>query len=178
MTDNELIQLFVPIIEAGLTANGYTGVTVFQTDQPTQQGIPDGPTVFFTHLHDHPYGFVSNEQYVDDMNRKISRSSQPWETTFQVDVRYAQDPADITLPTASDVCGFVALLLNAQPAIETLSAAKVGILRVSEVRNPYFTDDRDQQEAFPSFDFTLTHCKTIASEVPVIESIQPGIYPI
>lgn len=178
MTDQELIELFVPIIEAGLTANGFTTAVVVATNQPTQEGIPSVPTVYYTKLHDKPYGFVSDEEYTDEDDNRISSSSQACETTFQIDARVTQDPSDLTIPTASDLVNFVALLMNTAITIGTLAASGIGILRVSEIGNQYFTDDRDNQEAFPSFDFTLTHTRTIATVVPVVLSVQPGIYPI
>src|ERR1700759_1268444 len=57
MTDSELIQLFLPIIEAGLTLDGFTDVEVVQNDQPTQQGINNIPTVYFSKVSSKLYGF-------------------------------------------------------------------------------------------------------------------------
>ena len=50
MRDNELIQLFVPIIDTGLIDRGFVGVETIASYQPTQQGAPSAPTVFFYKL--------------------------------------------------------------------------------------------------------------------------------
>jgi len=178
MTDNELIELFVPIIQAGLTANGFTTSVVVASPQPLQQGIPDVPTVFFKKTGDHPYGWVGNTEEQDEFGNQLQITTQSCETSFRIECRVQQNPSDLTIPTASDLANFVALLMNAQGTLETLAASDVGILRITGLSNQYYTDDRNQQEAFPGFDFTLTHVNTIATIVPVIQSIKPGIYPV
>ena len=45
LTDNQIIQIFLPIINNALVVDGYTGVTVKQANQPTMQGI-DTASIF------------------------------------------------------------------------------------------------------------------------------------
>lgn len=42
MNDNDLIRLFLPIIKAGLIADGFVDIIVKQNNQPTQQGVNSG----------------------------------------------------------------------------------------------------------------------------------------
>ena len=49
-----------------------------------------------------------------------------------------------------------------------LNASGVGILRVTDIINPYFVDDRDNFEASPSFDFVLTYQNVRVSTSPQI----------
>lgn len=176
MKDNDLIQLFLPIINAGLVTLGYTGVVVKQTYEPTQQGVNTVPTVYFYKLFDHRYGFRKASDKWDEVNSEmVHTEEQKYETTFQISALVIQDPANISY-TASDLVNDVAAIMQSVATINTLEAQGVGIYRVTEVRNPYFTDDKDRNEASPSFDFTLTHTQTIVSTVPVIETTEFGIY--
>lgn len=179
MTDNQLIQLFRPLIESALTQSGYTTTVVIQGPQPTQEGIPDVPTVFFKLLRDKPYGFSINKETTAQNGDRIQTTAQWYETTFTMWARVTQIPSDVNIPTASDLAKFVATFLNSQWAITTFAASDVGILRIpAPVGNVIITNDRNQQEAFPGFEFTLTHQLTITRVIPVVQSIQSGIFPV
>jgi len=179
MMDNDLIRLFLPIINNGLIADGFTGVTVKQGNQPTQQGVSSLPTVYFYKLFDKRYGFLKRDDEWDMINEVMVHTEiQQYETTFQISTLVIQRPTTPYQYTASDLVNEVAAIMQSDTARETLLQSDVGILRVSEIRNPYFTDDRDQYEASPSFDFTVTHKQIRVSTSPVVESLELDIYPI
>lgn len=179
MTDNQLIILFRTIIATGLTAKGYTGVPIIAAAQPTQQGIPTGATVYFTKLYDKLYGSLarSNETDPEDPNFIIRTETQQYETTFQINTLVIQNPSSINY-TASDLANDVALILMNEDSLTALHAADVGLLRITDVRAPVFTDDKGRYEYSPNFDFTLTHKRTTAGRVQVIESTEIGLYRI
>lgn len=168
MSDNDLIRLFLPIINAGLTAAGYTNFQVLQANQPTQQGVPTVPTVYFYKLHDKRYGFLHRADVWDGADM-VHTELQAYETAFQVSALVLQSPVYTNRYTASDLVNEVASIMQSDATIQTLMESDVGILRVSDVRNPYFTDDMDNFEASPSFDFVLTHFQTRLSTTPVVE---------
>lgn len=176
MSDNELIKLFLPIIQNGLFLLGYSSILVIQSDQPTQQGIIFGPTVYFKKLGDKRFGWFGVSDVWDEINSKQVRTYlQFYETTFQINALVLQNPSNPLQYTASDLINDVAFIMQNSDTIERLQQFSVGILKVSEVRNPYFKDDRDQFEASPSFDFTLQHKQTRITSVPVIESYESEI---
>ncbi len=178
MRDNELIRLFIPIIRSGLQDAGFTDVQIAASYQPTQQSINTASTVFFHKIGDHRYGFVyRNDEWDSENERMVHTEMQQYETTFQVDALVISKPA---LPsyTASDLVNEVAAILQSNTAIKELIEHDVGILRITDIRNPYFTDDRDRFEASPSFDFVLTHKQTRISTEPVIESYEFDMYRI
>ena len=177
MLDNQLIQLFLPIIKAGLISDGFTGVIVKQMDQPTQQGIPRGPTVFFQKIYDHRYGWgMTYAKWNATASQEQNHEPQWHETTFQVSTLVVQDPKTPNAYTAADLANEVASIMQSEATRVTMMAQNVGILRVSEITNPYFQDDRDQFEATPTFDFILTHLQTRVSTIPVVSSFNAGIY--
>ena len=170
MTDNELIRLFLPIINAGLVADGFVQVKVQQSNQPTMQGINTNPTVYFYKIGDRRFGWRKGEDVWDTINSiMVHTELQYYETTFQISALVLQSPKNPSQYTASDLVNEVAAILQSDNTIQTLEAQSVGILRVTDVRNPYFMDDRDNFEASPSFDFTLTHQQIRISGDPVIE---------
>lgn len=177
MLDNALILLFLPIIQNGLTADGFEGVVVKQANQPTQQGINVGPTLYFFKVGDVPVGLISTQETLID--GVLTDSTYQWyQTTFRISALVLQDPTTPSQYTASDLVNEARAIMQSQITVETLAQSDVGILRVTEVGNQYFKDDRDQFEANPSFDFTLTHMQNrveIPNEVSLINS---GIYPV
>lgn len=179
MTDNELIELFLPIINAGVASLGYEDVIVQQNYEPTMQGINSGPTVYFYKISDHRYGFLQRTDVWNERDSAfVHTESQQYETVFQVSALVTQDPANISY-TASDLVNDVAAIMQSDNTRNILAASQVFIERVSEVRNPYFIDDRDRYEASPSFDFTLTYHRAIISSTPIVtQPIQTNVVPI
>lgn len=180
MNDNDLIELFLPIITDGLTANGYSGVTVQQNYEPTMQGINSGPTVYFFKVGDHRYGFTKREDVLPSPDSPIftHTETQQYETTFQVSALVTEDVNNISY-TASDLVNIVAAILGSDNARNIMQDQNVEILRITEVRNPYFIDDRDRYEADPSFDFTLTYLRAIIATTPIVtQPIQADVVPI
>lgn len=171
LTDNSLIELFLPIMQAGLIADGFATAKVKQANQPTIQGINTVPTVYFFKLANVRYGYLGRQDAWNGMSSQmIHTESQYYEATFQVFALVLQNPSDLSIPTASDLVNDVASIMQSDTTRSILNASGVGILRVTDVRNPYFQDDRDNFEASPSFDFTLTYQNARTNVIPVVSS--------
>lgn len=172
MLDNELIRLFLPLIKNGLSVD-FPGVIVKQANQPTLQGIETGPTVFFYKIADKRVGFRSSSDEWDETELKeFHTETQQYETTFQISSLVTQDPNNTALFTASDLVNYVAYIMQSANTLKILKESNVGLLRVDNITNEYFSDDRDQFEANPTFTFTLTHLQTIISEEKIIDSVE------
>lgn len=175
MLDNEIIQVIISIINAGLTAAGssYAGLLVKQSNQPTQQGVPTKSTVFLTKLPDHRYGSLRREDKWDlDLLKMIHTETQQYESTFQIEALAIQNPKNINSLTAADIVNRVAAILQSDYALTTFRQNELGVERILDIRNPYFQDDKQRNEAVPSFDFILTHKQVIISESPIVETIE------
>jgi hypothetical protein len=169
MTDNDLIQLFIPIIHNALIADGFSNVSIKQSNQPTMQGINTNPTVYFFKVANKRYGFLKRYDTWDSINSvMVHTEAQYFETTFQMAALVLQNPKNILIPTASDLINEVASIMQSDQTRAILKQAGVGILRVMDVVNPYFFDDRDNFEASPSFDFVLSYENTRISTSPII----------
>lgn len=166
MNDNALINLLATQLEAASASAGWNYV-VIQKDQPTQEGAPTAPTIFFEKLFDVGYGFpmVTYPSYSAVTNTFTQQEDQWTETHFQVSALVIQDPANLSLPTASDVVNYMKQYINGRACLAQLKASGVGILRVVDIRNPYFKDDREVYEANPNFDVILQHKRTITATV-------------
>jgi len=177
MLDNALITLIIQALTAGETAAGIPGTPIAQAFQPTQQGVNTEPTAYIHKLFDHRYGFLQRTDVWTNPNM-VHTENQKYETTFQLSALATQNPASPTQYTASDICNLCAAILQSDQARVTFGAQGVGIERVTDVRNPYFDDDRGQFEASPSFDFVLTHNQIITTEIPILQPTEVNIYEI
>lgn len=176
---NDLARIFIPIISYGLTQYGFSNVPIVQAFQPTQQGVNTQPTVFYFKLYDRRYGFLGRNDEYDLVNsRMIHSEKQRYESSFQVNALVINDPLVTNSFVASDLVNAVSQSLQSDYAVQTFESNNVGVLRISEIRNPYFLDDRDQFESSPSFDFTLTYTQVYSSQVPVVDIFDYEIYRI
>jgi hypothetical protein len=177
MLDNQLIQVFLPIIQAGLVADGFSGISTIAANQPTQQGVPTTPTVTFYKVNDHRYGYLRRYDVWDQVTQNmVHTEEQAYETTFQVGALVLQSPTTPNQYTASDLVNEVAAIMQSDNTLNILYNNGIAILRITEVSNGYFTDDMDNFEASPSFDFTLTHTQTRVSTGNAIDHVEYDIF--
>lgn len=181
MQTNLLIQVFRPIVIAGLETVGYgENFNVLQAYQPTTQGTPKAPSVYFYKKPDHRYGNPKWENVWDpELEIMVHREIQAIETTFNFSALVIEDPENISY-TATDLLESVAAILQSEAAITSMVSQGVSLYRITEIRNPYFTDDFERFESMPSFDVTFTHSNTITSTVGEIDanSINSGVHPL
>lgn len=187
---------------------GLEAIAIKQANQPTQQGANSAPTIYLTKIGDKRIGTMARKAvWVPNEADSISTESgdiiteesgnpigiddglpptgtmvytqlQQYESTFQLSALATQDPADLTGLTASDILNYAAWVMQSEDCITTLEAQGIGILRVADIRNPPFSDDRQRFEYIPSFDFTLTHKQTIVKTAPVIKTEEFQILPV
>lgn len=179
MLDNQLFALIIRSIVAGEAAAGIPGTPVKQAFQPTRQGVNTGPAAYLYKVADRRMGFARRtDEWSTACSSMVHTELQQYETTFQVSALATQDPKTPSQYTASDVVNLVASILQSSVTIATLEAQGVGVEHVAAVRNPYFSDDRDRNEACPSLDFVLTHKQIITTTTPVVDSTEFRIIPV
>ncbi len=170
MMDNDLIRVFLPIINAGLVADGYSEVVVKQANQPTLQGVNTKPTIYFFKVWDHRYGFLKRADVWDeDQELMIHTETQKYETKFQLSALVIQKPLTPYSYTAADLVNEAAYILQSDNTRQLLLNAGIGIYRIQDIQNPYFKDDKDLFEASPFLEFTLIHDQIKILTTPVIE---------
>lgn len=176
MTDNDLIKAFKPIISTLLASNNVTDCPVLQANQPARQGVALDKAIYFTKLGDKRYGFVKRSDVLDLPNNKFEHTeTQPYETTFQINALSIQPTNNTSYLTASDLVNLVSSIMQSDYAREELRKQGVSIIRVTDIRNPYFIDDKDRYEASPSFDFTLLYNRTLVMDVGAVETYDYAI---
>lgn len=177
MIDNQLIAAMIVVLDAQLATwartVGCEPVEVLQKEQPTKQGTPTAPTLFIEKLFDHRYGFtaVSYEDVVVVPDLMVENESQKYLTSFQISARALQDPRNLASITASDLANVACSMLQSRYALNAFGVNEIEVLRVSEVRNGYITDDQDRQEASPSFDIVLGYSRAFATHINKIERV-------
>lgn len=173
LKDNVLIPLIINTIIAGEYAAGIPGTPIKQAFQPTAQGANTQPTAYFYKIGDKRIGYVGRTDVWDTVNSvMVHTETQQYETTFQISALAQQSPTNPTQYTASDILNLIASILQSSVAVATLEANNVGILRITEVRNPYFLDDYERNEASPSMDVTFTHKQIIRTQMPIINATE------
>lgn len=168
MTDAQLFALFNVVLTAGLVEYfpAYAAdIKVIRDYNPTNAGRPAGPAVLVQHVSDVRLGSPKRASQPDATlpdGQMRNTMTQIYESTFQIN---ALSPVDWTLE-AIDLVNLAAAIMQSDTTLTALRAAGVEILRVRDVRNPKFRNDREQYEASPSFDFTVTHEQIMLSRNP------------
>lgn len=173
MTDNALVTLIRAALLTQLATQGQAGTLVLGSYQPTAQGRESGPAVYFFCPTDERYGWQGRTGVYNSGANAYDYTERQWHnTTFQLGALAPQDPANLTLPTPKDIVALCAMIVNGSAFRAALRAQAVGVQRVTTIRQPYFVNDREQFEASPSFDFTVSHRRTIIQQAPAVESVE------
>lgn len=176
MRDNELKILLGQQLDLAVANAGWDFLVV-QKDQPHQEGAPDKGTVYFEKLFDTPYGFAKTVLNYDPLVQKFIETEQQWtRSTFQISALKQEDPSNVAAPTASDITHVMRMHMNSRFVARELIKKNIGLERATEVRNPYFEDDKVRFEAHPSFDVVLIHIKTLENPVDVISKIEAEVH--
>lgn len=177
MNDKELNALFMAQLLPAMQAQpDLYGVKLARNFQQTQQGAATGPYVYFVKIGDRRYGHVERREIWDEAAGAFKhQETQQYETTYQLSAWVPQDSKDVTSLTESDILNIVSGIMQSDTLMAAFRDAGAGILRVSEVRNPYIVDDRDRFEAVPSFDLVLTHKRTTVSTIPAVVTYEANV---
>ena len=173
MLDNPLITLLIATIIAGEAIAGIPGTPIQQAFQPTQQGTPSAPTANIYKLGDLVLGSPQRSDVWDKASGTIVHvETQDYETMFQISALSTQVPSNQTQLTASDILNLVRSILQSSATIQALADQGVGMLRVHDVRNIPFVDDRGRNEYSPSLDFIVQHKQIITSTAPIVAAVE------
>ncbi|EAO0065956.1 hypothetical protein GPN87_003087 [Salmonella enterica] len=176
MRENELNSLLRGVLLDGLAARQLSTVAVKRSNQPTDQGPDSGPCLYFFVVNHHRCGAPQRSDKWDKEKGQMMHTESQWiETTYQITGSVMQDPADLDSPTANDLVFYASAILQSDNAIATLRKGGAGVYRITDGRNVFFKNDRDQYEASPSFDITLTHKDITVTTTPVISSVEAKI---
>ena len=189
MLDMELYILLKATIEAqepdfGIpqvtpvgSSTAVAGIPVYQSYQPTQQGVPLGPCAFLEIIGHERVGQPARTDFYDVPNsREVHTETQVMVTKFQLSALATQSTKRLTQYTAADIINLIGMILQNSTTVETLQAAGCGILLGRDTRNPKFIDDRGRFEASPSLDFSITHKMIVTKIIPVLQSTEIDIY--
>lgn len=178
MLDFELFKFFKVIVDQTLADNGINA-EMTQSYQPTSQGVDPEITVFMENINDRRHGFRKVDEIWNAGNNDFDHvETQQMETDFQMGCIAIQDPTKTGQLSAKDILNIVAAGLQSQFTIEALRAQDMGILRITDIRNPKFSNDASDFQASPSFDFTVTHKTVTIKTRPKAEFVEHNLYPI
>lgn len=168
MFDNAIFKLLIPALSNGIARlNLGVGVEIKQNFQPTAQGIDSGPTLYFTKLFDHPYGWPQRSADWDEAaGDYVQTTRQLMESTFQMTGVYRQSAADTDGLTAADLANVGRGVLQQDETLAELLEGGLSVLRITQVRNVEIINGERQNEALPSFDFVLKHEQVTVTATP------------
>lgn len=177
MNDKQIAALFMTVLPSRIQAQpGMATVALARKFQPRQQGATTGPFVYFFKVGDHNHGSPKREDSYNEVGALFDQMQrQLVETTYQFTAWIPQNPADTSGLTESDVLNVVSAIMQSDAVLAAFRTAGVGIQRVTDLRNPYFVDERDRFEAEPSFDIVLTHYRNLSSTLSAVDTYEANI---
>ena len=153
----------IGFISAALSDAGISGWTVTRSYQPTQ-GKLEPPYILLHRTGINPVGW-QGVKYARANGVLKGTASQIYEYVFQVD-SVKKRTADEAESTSEDTLRAIIMWLMSDSGLATLRAKGYGIARITEVRNPDFTNSNDVFEFSPNFVMKIYYEQTFESSVP------------
>lgn len=168
MNEFQVFSLVVSQLTAAFAEQGKT-VPVAQSYQLQNEGRQDN-TVYFYSVVTPALGWQGRRYRVDlSRNELIRDERQVYAMFLQIFALWDDGHQDMA---ASDVVAMARQLVASSRFTAALAKQGVFVERPTDVRNPFFTNDRDQQEASPSFDVTLSFTRTIEQVSPAVDRVE------
>ena len=166
MLDNDLYVLMRQWLAVEAPRRGVTPCEFKLRFQPLHTGRPDERTVY---MHVIGYRRIGQRgvKQVPTLTGIQRTETQSRSTTLQFSVTQPLELDDDTL-THGDVMNLIAASMQGEPAIEWFRQYGVSFERVTDVRQIYVNNDRDQNEENPSFDLVVKHNDIYVDAVPQI----------
>jgi hypothetical protein len=172
MNELQLAALIVQALMTGLAARGVTGVTIKQRYQPTAQGTPSNPTIYFQKISSWRYGYPRTSDLANQspgVNAHVETFNMI--VTYQINATCVVDPTNVNALTAGDYVELAVDILQSYATRIFLKNSNVGLFRIVKGRITYFGDDKDRFEADPSYDCSFSYQRVITSTVPSTATI-------
>lgn len=175
MIESDIWRAIITTLSEGLAAQGLP-LPVKQSYQPLKQGVDTLDTVYLHKISARRVGSQGRAHEYNSGNDNFDVTENYWvEGTYQLNAEINRDIDNSNSRTAYDVVELCSAILQGETARMRLLGFGVGILRISDIRNPYSVDDSDQFNQDSSFDFVLTYNQTLASTVPKAHPIAADI---
>lgn len=178
MNDSQAIAKLIAVIESGLTLLNVTAIV--QADyQVTQQGTPTASFISLHNIANRRYGHPKNKTVYNEIDNKLEQTEGVIvERTYQVSAYTLEEPDDMDTPNAYDLCATTAQILQLERTQRLLKNDGISILRIADIREGYFTDDKDRNEKNPTFDFIICYDDMVTTEADALQSIEQNVYSV
>lgn len=176
MLDNQLYTLLRQRLVDVAPLRGITTAQYLLRYQPLQQGRQNERTVYMSKVTDKRYGSRQVEQeWIGGVLRRTER--QAMETTIQFNVTQPVAMLDTDL-THGDVLKTIAACLQSPDTQSFMVTNGASVLRVTDIRNAYWNNDRDQNEENPSFDIVIKHNDVFVDSVPYVTAFKFNVHAV
>ena len=148
--------------------------------QSTQQARPSEPTVFFANIGVVRYGWPGkNSRWIDAQQKMLDVEEWRSEMTVQVSAQLPQDAVyDVGSITPNDAVQTIAAVMQNDGWLQAIKAYGMQVLRISQIRNMPYKNDRDQWEYVPMFDAVLCYTDITTAEGKLISQFEFKMYPV
>lgn len=176
-SENRLWEILLPVVKAGVAS--LPGMAVKRAYQPTTQGDGNAPRLLLHRAYSRRYGAQSTSQEwrVDEYGQGKMIAVDTWrkEDTYQANALVNREPEDEGY-TAKDALELLSAHLQSEPALMALKKEGIGVLRVNDITETPYEDDRGSYRVSVSLQFTITYKQTQEREVPVATGADFRIY--
>ena len=158
VTESQIWRAIIAALRQGMDANCLQDVAIKQSYQPIKEGANTQDTVYLFKVASKRTGFQSRNYSYNDVDTVYGAEEKYFVTaTYQLTANVVRDVSNEFELTAYDVTEKCSAIMQSVPFRKKLLESGIGILRITDVRNPYHLDDYEQFDQDSNFDFVITY---------------------
>lgn len=175
MRDKVLFAMLIAELQALRVPRGLPDALYATLYQPTQQGRPEGVTIWMHKSGDKRYGSrTTNQVPGPGPTGMLRREVQTMESTIRFSVTQPPAIEDSDL-THADVLKAIASAAQCPDFIDALRAYNASVLRVTEIANTPYINDTGQWEEGPMFSLVVRHLDIFIAGQPQIDAFEARV---
>ena len=166
MNDNDVLEIICNALSEGLSDNGFASPFIAQSYQITHAGISSTPTWYIHKISTKKYGYPGKKLVFNSGDNNFTQTeSRLIERTYQITTTKKELASATNQPTVFDMADVAAAVIESQKFGDTIRENNMSVYRVTDIREPYFVDESNENENSANFDFTIQYCRNLTSTV-------------
>lgn len=175
-TENQIYRDLITIVNTWLQANNITGWKCKQSYQTSLQNCTN-KTILISRVYSRRLGLQGNSDEWDVANNQMVHTEKYRQETMYQFSFFNQRGAEQTVNdlTSSDIGNKLLSFFQSTTGIKAFSMLSYSILKIRDLREPFFKDDSQIYERMPNFDLTIWINQEETSIINTIDKINSTI---
>lgn len=167
LTANNVWAILITSLDtwaSGFNIQNDTNITINRAYQPLQNSVDEPLAAYIFKINTKRYGFQGSSNVFNSGSDLLDHAEiYTIEETYQISSQ-AVNNTSVDAVRAVDIAESISAYFQSVSTIQNFTDQRIGIFRITNIRQNHFVNDFNRYEPNPNFDFTITYTQQIITE--------------